>query len=428
MPVITAARSRRRILGALTLLGVVAATILLWQRPDPFASHEVVHAVISDASGLASIGADVRVAGVPVGQVTGVRRDGAHAELTLTIDPSAGVVHRDATLSLRPRLMFEGTAYVELRLGSPRSPRLGGRLLPLSQTSAYVPLADALSVLRAPVRSDVRALAQAAATALSGTAPEQLRATLGAAPQLSTDVAAVARAARGPNGVELHQSVENLAQIAGAVARQSPALEQTATATAHTAAALETGGGSPLDATLADLPATARALRSGGAAAAEIAVRLRTLAVALEPGVADVPATLHVVRPLLRSATPVLRSITPVLSGADVALTGAHAAAAPALAAVNALSPTLHTLQSSLLGALEAKTDLGTPAYLAFLGLFAGGGGASRPFGPAGQGHFMRFGLRFLTGIGLPLPPCSLLGSISPAVATALQSVGGCTS
>jgi hypothetical protein len=95
---------------------------------------------------------------------------------------------------------------------------------------------------------------------------------------------------------------------------------------------------------------------------------------------------------------------------------------------VNALSPTLQTLQSTLLSALEAKTDLGTPAYLAFLGLFAGGGGASRPFGLDGQGHFMRFGLRFLTGLGLPLPPCSLLAAVSPAVATALEGVGGCTS
>ena len=425
---ITAARPRRRILGALVLLAALAVTVLLWQRPNPFASHEIIRAVISDASGLASIGADVRVAGVPVGKVTGVRRDGAAAELTLTLEEPVGTIHRDATISLRPRLMFEGTAYVELTLGSPAAPPLGNRVLPLSQTSAYVPLEDAWSLLQAPVRTNIRVLAGAAATALSGAAPAQLRASVSAAPELTRDVGAVARAAVGPNGTELHSAVESLAQIAGTVAGESPALEQTATATARTADALETADGAPLDATLAELPAAARSLQSGGAAAADLAGRLRTLAVGLEPGVAALPATLRLVRPVLRTATPVLESVSPLLSDARTALAGARSGAAPALAAVDALSPTLQTFQNTLLGALEAKTDLGTPAYLSFLGLFAGGGGASRPFGVDGDGHFMRFGLRFLTGVGLPLPPCSLLAAVSPTLAATLASAGGCTS
>jgi hypothetical protein len=291
-----------------------------------------------------------------------------------------------------------------------------------------VPLEDALSVLRAPVRADVHAIASAAGAALSGPAPTELRDTLSAAPRLSSDLATVARAARGPDGIELHEAVESLAQVAGTVAGQSVAIERTATATARTAAALETAGDTPLDAALAELPSTVRSLQSGGTAAAAIGARLRTLAVQAEPGVAATPATLDVVRPLLRSATPVLRSISPVLSNFDVALAGARAGSAPALAAVKALSPTLQTLQSTLLGALEAKTDLGTPAYLSFLGLFAGGGGASRPFGLDGQGHFMRFGLRFLTGVGLPLPPCSLLAVVSAQAASALAAAGGCTS
>lgn len=428
MQVTTKARFQRRVVGALALLGALAATILLWQRPNPFAAHEVVHAAVSDASGLASIGADVRVAGVPVGTVTGIGRDGAAAELTLTIDPSAGVVHRDATVSLRPRLLFEGTAYVELTLGSPASPPLGAQVVPLSQTSTYVPLEDALSVLRAPVRADVHAIASTAAAALSGPAPAELRDTLSAAPRLSSDLAAVAQAARGPDGVELHDAVESLAQVAGTVAGQSGAIEQNATATARTAAALETGSSAPLDSALAELPATAQALQSGGGAAAAIGGQLRTLVLQAEPGVASAPATLDAVRPLLRRATPVLRSISPVLSNFDVALAGARTGSAPALAALDALSPTLQTLQSTLLGALEAKTNLGTPAYLSFLGLFAGGGGASRPFGVDGQGHFMRFGLRFLTGVGLPLPPCSVLAVVSAQAAAALAAAGGCTS
>jgi hypothetical protein len=39
----------------------------------------------------------------------------------------------------------------------------------------------------------------------------------------------------------------------------------------------------------------------------------------------------------------------------------------------------------------------------------------------------MRFGLRFLTGAGQPLPPCSLLERASPALAAQLENAGGCT-
>ena len=87
----------------------------------------------------------------------------------------------------------------------------------------------------------------------------------------------------------------------------------------------------------------------------------------------------------------------------------------------------LRRLNGGLLDALERRTTLGTPAYLAFLGLFAGGGGASRPFGVQGEGHFMRFGLRFLTGAGQPLPPCTLLDRANPALGAAVARAGGCT-
>jgi hypothetical protein len=91
------------------------------------------------------------------------------------------------------------------------------------------------------------------------------------------------------------------------------------------------------------------------------------------------------------------------------------------------VTPTLRIFVDTLLSALEQPTDLGDPAYLAFLGLFAGGGGASRAFGVDGQGHFMRFGLRFLTGVGLPLPSCSLLDEAAPPLAKLIGSLGACT-
>jgi phospholipid/cholesterol/gamma-HCH transport system substrate-binding protein len=419
--------ARRRLIGLLALLAAVGLTVLLWQRPNPFVSHETVRADLRDANGLAPVGADVRVAGTPIGKVTAIERVGSLARLTLTLDSSVGVVHRDATAALRPRLMFEGTAYVELTPGSASAPALGSAVIPPTHTSTYVPFADVLSVLRARTRGDVQTLAATASNLLGTPAPGQLRATIAAAPRLTSDAAVVARAARGPHASELRDAVSSLSRVNAAAASESPALGASLGAAASTTAALDTAGGQPLDRTIAALPGSASALASGAAAASDLVGRLQALMPRLQPGVAQLTPTLSVVRPLLRTAAPVLNGLPPVLSDAQTALAGAQQGGAPALRAITALQPTLDTLQGSLLTALEQPTALGTPAYLSFLGLFAGGGGASRPFGVNGQGHFMRFGLRFLTGVGLPLPPCTLLTKAAPTLAVALESLGGCT-
>jgi ABC-type transporter Mla subunit MlaD len=422
-----AALARRRLLGVLVLAGLLAAVVLLWQGPDPFASTVTVRADVADADGLAPIGADVRVAGVPVGKVTRIDRAGSVARLTMTVDPSAGIVHRDATIALRPRLLFEGTAYVQLTLGSPAAPALADRVIPVARTSTYVPLDDTLSVLDARTRPNVRAIAHTLGTLGSSNAPAQLRDTLTAAPPLLRDATLAAAAARGPGQAALGGAVQSFAGVASTVASQSPALARSIDGASRTFAALDTADGAPLGQTLTALPGTAAQLNSGAGAASSIVSELSGLVPRLEPGARRLAPAIAQVRPLLRSAVPVLRAWLPLLSDAQRAVTGARRGAGPALAAVEAIDPTLGVFNDTLLGALAQKTNLGDPAYLAFLGLFAGGGGASRPFGVDGQGHFMRFGLRFLTGAGQPLPPCTLLEKVSGSIAKAVEGAGGCT-
>jgi ABC-type transporter Mla subunit MlaD len=288
-------------------------------------------------------------------------------------------------------------------------------------------LADALSVLRASQRADVRSVAGSLQGVLSASAPAELRDTIAAAPTLSADATVVTGASRGLHETELRAAVGSLAHVSSAVAEQAPALGTMLGSAARTASALQTGSGGPLGATLAALPSTAADLRSGAIATSAVVAQLDQLVPQLQPGVAGLAPSLRVLRPLLRRTAPVMSALGPVLADAQRAVAGASNGAAPASAAIHALEPTLRMFQGTLLSALEQKTDLGDPAYLAFLGLFAGGGGASRPFGVDGQGHFMRFGLRFLTGVGLPLPPCTLLDKVSPPLAVALEKLGGCT-
>src|SRR4051812_738393 len=419
-------RDRRRLLGGVAAIVVLVAVVIGWQKPNPFASHTTVHALFDDANGLAAIGADVRVAGTPVGEVTGKRRVGDHVELTLELDSDVEV-RRDATAEIRPRLMFEGTAYVDLRPGSAGERELGDGRLPLSQTNNYVSLSDALDVLAARSRANLRSVAGDLSETLAPGTPKRLQRILRTAPALVEHAGPVARAARGSHARELRHAMGRLATTAAAVAGRAGALGRGVAGAADTTGAVTADGGAPLDATLARLPATVEHVEATSLALRGVLARLTPLAVRLRPTAHALAPTLDEVRPLLRTATPVARGASPLIAHLRAGLRGAAGGTPDVRRVLAAFGPTVATLRGSLLPALERPTDLGIPSYQAFLNLFAGGGGASRPFGVQGEGHFMRFGLRFLTGAGQPLPPCSLLAEVSPEVAENLAKAGGCT-
>jgi ABC-type transporter Mla subunit MlaD len=416
---------RRRALGVLVVLGALAAVFLAVQRPDPFSGDRTVRALFADAAGIAPVGAEVRMAGTAVGRITGRERQGDAALVTMTVQDEAGALHRDATAELRPRLMFEGTAYVELTAGSPGEPLLGDATLPLANTRVAVSLADTFDLLGPAPAQALHADARELRRTLSPAARASLRGTLALAPGLLRDAADTSEAALGPHGNDLAEAVRGAARVAGAVAERRDDLVPLAASAARTAAAPEAG---PLAAAIDRLPAAVAGLRDGGRSLATTVQRLHTLADAAVPGARRLAPTLQTVRPLLREALPVVHAARPFVADADAALRWARTAAGPAEGAIDAVTPALAVLTGGLLSALERKTSLGTPAYIAFMGLFAGGGGASRPFSDDGRlsGHFMRFGFRFLSGAGSPAPPCTLLESASAPLADAVNAIGGC--
>src|SRR4051794_32877618 len=345
---------RRRRVGALLLAALALLAVGLWKRPDPFARHTVVRAVVPDAAGLARIGADVRVAGTPVGKVDGVRRARGGAELTLRLDRSVGTIHRDATAALRPRLIFEGTAYVELTLGSPSAPARGDR--PLRRTSTYVPIADAPRVLAARGRANLRATAAGLAAAARGTTPADTNALLREAPALVRDGGAVAAAARGPHGTELRAAVAGLARSAGAVASRAGDLAPAADAARATADAVTGAQQDAFDASLARMPAAIARVRTGGAAAARTLAGLDPLVRDLVPAAQRLRPALAAARPLLRATAPAPRSAQPLLADAARLLQAAPAAAAATRPALDALSSPVERLNGGLLDALEKRT------------------------------------------------------------------------
>jgi phospholipid/cholesterol/gamma-HCH transport system substrate-binding protein len=145
----------------------------------PFSGSPFVLRAVFTANTDLHIPSPVRIAGVQVGEVTGVERIKGSADAGLVImqiDKSGLPIHADATADIRSRIFLEGNFYVDLQPGTPQSPILNsGATLPAANTSGPVQLDRILSALNSNARSNLQKLVQGLGTALNTppTAAEQ---------------------------------------------------------------------------------------------------------------------------------------------------------------------------------------------------------------------------------------------------------------
>jgi phospholipid/cholesterol/gamma-HCH transport system substrate-binding protein len=79
------------------------------------------------------------------------------AEVTFTVADEGQPIHKDATVTIRPRLFLEGNFFLDLRPGSPESPDLSsGGTIPVSQTATAVQLDEILTSLQKNNRGDLK--------------------------------------------------------------------------------------------------------------------------------------------------------------------------------------------------------------------------------------------------------------------------------
>jgi len=463
--------------GAIAAAVVALVVLVGWQRPDPFSDHLTVRAIVADAAGLRK-GSEVRVAGSAAGEVADVRRERGRTELELHVDRDAGPLRRDATIAVWPRLAFEGNSYVELWAGSADAPALGDRPIPLRRSTSYVPMDRVLRLADAPTRRAIQRTAAGLAEASGRATTDPVGRVIERAPALLGRTARVARALSAPAGdhrgsaraaadpanggttngsaaggnatrgsaarrtggpAALRGAIAGLARTGTAVAareRDLVPLLRDAAATAEAVRgerAADGGDRTALRDAIAALPATLAAVRRGSADADRTLARVDALSGDLRDGLPAIAPTVARARTTVRALSRTAPAATPWLRDLRGALDRGGDAAAPTRELLAALSPTVTRLDRSLLPALQRPTPtLGLPSYVAFLNMFAGGGGASRAFQRPGQssqghGHFMRFGMRFLTGLGTPAPPCSAVEAMSPEVAALLSSLELCT-
>ena len=228
--------------GLIAIVVVVLAAYFAFEKHVPFVTHHYqLKAVFQNATNV-RLNSPVRIAGVEVGTVTGVKTykdqngtaTGA-ALVTMSLNKNGLPIHRDATLKIRPKLFLEGNFFVQLSPGSPSAPSLdSGSTVPVTQTSAPVQIDQVLTSLQANTRANLQVLLRGYGDALNGkplpgedadqlpqvkglTAAQALNKSLDYSPQALRGTALVNEGLLGEDPHDLSKLVSSTQKVAAAL-------------------------------------------------------------------------------------------------------------------------------------------------------------------------------------------------------------------
>ncbi len=155
-PVVELGRSNPVRVGIVFVVLMMILVFFGFTKHIPFKHGFRLKAVFSTAVNVRS-SSPVRVAGVDVGKVSGVEREGNAGLVTMEIESNGLPIHSDATVKIRPRTFLEGNWFVELQPGSPSARTLSsGATLPITQTSDPVQLDQVLNALNTDTRANLQ--------------------------------------------------------------------------------------------------------------------------------------------------------------------------------------------------------------------------------------------------------------------------------
>ncbi len=161
-------RPSNAMIAVIFILIFTVGPYLAFTKHIPFTGYGyTLHATFSNGVNI-STNSPVRIAGVDVGKVIEVGRDGDNTEVTFTVEGKGRPIHDDAFAEIRPRIFLEGNFFVDLIPGSPSAPEMdSGATIPVSRTSTAVQLDQILTALQSPVRADLSRLLEGLGTAFT---------------------------------------------------------------------------------------------------------------------------------------------------------------------------------------------------------------------------------------------------------------------
>lgn len=315
------------VLGVLVIVTIIAIAVIAYRANSglPFADRYEVAVEVPNANRLID-NADVRIAGVRVGQVMRVeaiaasRRRRPHARLHLALDPSAGPLPVDTSTKVRPASVL-GLTYVDLRPGTDSVTVAEGGTLPLRQASRTVELTDLLDIFDRSTARNFRSTVDGLGVGVAGTGPA-LNAAFGSINAFLPPARAVSRLLSAPP-TRLGSFVRAYDATLTALAPVGPELAGIASGGARTFGALARERGA-LGRAIEAAPDAERAtttaftrVRPALDGLAELSADLRPAARLLPSALDDANTTLVAGRPMLRGLPGLSRRLGGTLATLD---------------------------------------------------------------------------------------------------------------
>jgi phospholipid/cholesterol/gamma-HCH transport system substrate-binding protein len=339
-------------IGLVLVLILAVASYLAFTKRIPFTSPGFeLHATFENATTLKPT-SPVRIAGVNVGKVTSVTPHGNMADVTFTVDDAGLPIHKDATVTIRPRLFLEGNFFLDVRPGSPQAPDLSSDgTIPVTQTATAVQLDEILTSLQKSNRGDLkRALVGYGDTlthvptaaedktqvpAVKGkTAAQALNQTFRYGGKAGRTSTLVNQALLGERPHDLSNLIRGQRNLFRELASDEGALKGLITNFNTTTAALASES-TNLSETIRELAPTLEQARPALLHLDQALPPFRALAIQLEPGIRQLPET-------IRTGTPWLIQVKRLLRTDELGNDARYLAeAGPGLAQAAAASPSL---------------------------------------------------------------------------------------
>jgi phospholipid/cholesterol/gamma-HCH transport system substrate-binding protein len=265
----------------------------------------------------------VRIAGVNVGKVTSVQREGDTVDVTFSVDEAGQPIHADATVEIRPRLFLEGNFFLDVNPGSPSAPILDdGEDIPVTQTATAVQIDEVLTALQAPSRKGLQKALSGFGTALTyeptaaddvgqdpdvhgKTGAEALNQALRYGGPAGRDTAIVNEALLGEGPHDLSGLIRAQRVLFGRLEGHESQLQGLITNFNTFVGALAAESNN-LSLTIAELAPTLEEARPSLAALSDALPPFRALAIELTPSIEELPATIDAADPWLAQAKPLL--------------------------------------------------------------------------------------------------------------------------
>ena len=311
-------------IGLVLVLILALASFLAFTKRIPFTSRGYeLHATFENATTLKP-DSPVRIAGVNVGKVIDITSKGNMAEATFTIDDEGLPIHKDATVTIRPRLFLEGNFFLDLRPGSPQAPNLSsGDDIPATQTATAVQLDEILTALQKNNRGDLKRTLKGYGDALTHvptaeedktqvqavkgkTAAQALNQTFRYGGKAGRSSAIVNQALLGERNHDLSNLIRGQRNLFGELASDEDALKGLITNFNTTTAALASES-TNLSATIRELAPTLEEARPALRHLDQALPPFRSLAIQLEPGIRQLPETIRTGIPWLVQVKRLLR-------------------------------------------------------------------------------------------------------------------------